>query len=532
MSTAVMNGRKIGAFLFSTKTAPLMLWAILGVLALAAGDLPSGIPSRDSGVFLYAGQRILDGQIPYRDVWDHKGPLLYYINALGLFIGQGTIWGVWILEYLALGTAVVTSFQLLKQAFGKAPAIAGATIWLINASLLQIGENLSEEYTLPLQFAALYLFWRSRTSEKAERYFFAIGLTLAAAFLLRPNNIGTHLSIIVYVVWSSVANGEWKALFRKTGALLIGAGIPLGGTAVYFVRHQAFAHLIDQMFTYNLLHSATSFENRIVTGLVGLASFVSFGLVIIVLAGWTLGWLQIAKKTTMAETWRPLVHLALIGLPIELFLASLSGFYFAHYYMALLPMFALLTGYFIYGLQPNLVQLPRLIAYAVLFCIFYLAINKASGQIIFNLAHKTWDSTGSNNQLVAEIRYHADAHDYLLMWGSATTFNFLTEKESSSRFVYQYPLFVAEYAAPEMVAEFIEGMEGKRPLIIDVSATNLRTPPLDSDRRVAWLSAKNAQEKAHIASLEPIFNFIGNNYALADVTTIDDWRIYTYVGGS
>ncbi len=59
--------------------------------------LPNGIkiPNRDSGAFLYIGQRILKGDIPYRDIWDHKPPCIFFINALGLFIGRGAIWGVW-----------------------------------------------------------------------------------------------------------------------------------------------------------------------------------------------------------------------------------------------------------------------------------------------------------------------------------------------------------------------------------------------------------------------------------------------------
>ncbi len=39
---------------------------------------------RDSGVFLYVGWRLLNGDIPYRDVWDHKPPLIYFVDALGI----------------------------------------------------------------------------------------------------------------------------------------------------------------------------------------------------------------------------------------------------------------------------------------------------------------------------------------------------------------------------------------------------------------------------------------------------------------
>ena len=59
-------------------------------------------PSRDGGFFLYAGQQILNGKIPYLDFWDSKGPAIFYINALGLWLGGGSRWGVWAVEFLCI----------------------------------------------------------------------------------------------------------------------------------------------------------------------------------------------------------------------------------------------------------------------------------------------------------------------------------------------------------------------------------------------------------------------------------------------
>jgi len=36
-----------------------------------------GLPWTDSSVFLYIGQRIIKGDVPYLDVWDHNPPLIY-----------------------------------------------------------------------------------------------------------------------------------------------------------------------------------------------------------------------------------------------------------------------------------------------------------------------------------------------------------------------------------------------------------------------------------------------------------------------
>ncbi len=514
-----------------TRAAQLSLFGLLVALVLLS-NIPLKVPGRDSGVFLYVGEQILDGKIPYRDVWDHKGPLLYYINALGLWLGQGAIGGVWVLEYVSLGTAVFLSFHLLNKAFGLVPAIISTIIWLGNASLLQVGGNLTEEYTLPLQFAALYLFWRSLTSKNDSLHFFTIGLLAGAAFLLRPNNIGTPAAIMAYVVGSSLAARAWSILWRKVGAFLAGAGALVGGTAVYFAAHQALFPLIDQLFVYNFQYAATSFENRIVASLAGLFAAMPFASVVIVLTAWVLGWVQAARQKTDRPAWRPLILVASVGLPIEAFLAGYAGGFFAHYFMALLPMFALLIGYFMAGLWPHLSRLPQASAYGILFIIISLTGYQPVRVMAYNLAQKPWPP--GHSQILAEIEQAAQPHEYLLMWGAEASFNFLLAKESPSRFVYQYPLYTAVYATPEMAANFLDGVARKRPLIIDTSPSNTNVPPLAPVDRVAWLQTEDARRLAHIGSetayLDDIFEFIETNYVLTGVTEENKWRIYKYSG--
>ena len=40
----------------------------------------------DSDVFFVIGRALRSGLIPYRDMFDHKGPLIYFIDAVGDFL--------------------------------------------------------------------------------------------------------------------------------------------------------------------------------------------------------------------------------------------------------------------------------------------------------------------------------------------------------------------------------------------------------------------------------------------------------------
>jgi len=94
----------------------LLLGLVAGAVLLPHFLTYSRVPTRDAGVFLYIGQGILAGKIPYRDIWIIRDPSLLH-QCPGLMIGQGNVWGVWILEFLSLYSAALLGYILLREAF-------------------------------------------------------------------------------------------------------------------------------------------------------------------------------------------------------------------------------------------------------------------------------------------------------------------------------------------------------------------------------------------------------------------------------
>ncbi len=79
----------------------LPAWVLVAIgttLMLSVAPPFRGVPGRDSGVFLYVASMLLRGKLPYRDVWDHKPPAIYYLDALGLALGGRSTWGVWAIQ--------------------------------------------------------------------------------------------------------------------------------------------------------------------------------------------------------------------------------------------------------------------------------------------------------------------------------------------------------------------------------------------------------------------------------------------------
>ena len=62
----------------------------------------------DKEIFKYTGFLIYKGEVPYRDFFDHKPPLIFFLNYLGTLWGS---WGFWLTDTLLV---LLASLRFLK----------------------------------------------------------------------------------------------------------------------------------------------------------------------------------------------------------------------------------------------------------------------------------------------------------------------------------------------------------------------------------------------------------------------------------
>ena len=107
----------------------IVAWAIvLGFLFVLAIDSFTATFGVDQSVFVYVAKGILQGEVPYLDRWDHKGPLIYLLNLIGLIIDE--TWGMWAIQGLFLLGSVWLSFATLKKVFGILPTLFALAVFL------------------------------------------------------------------------------------------------------------------------------------------------------------------------------------------------------------------------------------------------------------------------------------------------------------------------------------------------------------------------------------------------------------------
>src|SRR4026208_2129274 len=101
-----------------TRILLAMLLMLLVLTVLVQANPGTRIPGRDYGFYVYIGDQIVHGKLPYRDAWESKPPAIFYVNAIGLGVGGGSRGGVWVIELIALRAAAIISFTTIRKLWG------------------------------------------------------------------------------------------------------------------------------------------------------------------------------------------------------------------------------------------------------------------------------------------------------------------------------------------------------------------------------------------------------------------------------
>lgn len=498
----------------------LIIPGLLGLLTIAVLATVSPpqqpVPGTDSGVFLYIGERILEGELPYRDAWDHKGPLIYYINALGQILRSDSRWGVWLLEVLAVYGAALLSFKLMKRAFGELPAMFGSGLWLLALPAVLSSGNLTEEYALPLQFAAVFFFWLN-LKDKHWRWSVLIGLSLALSFLLRPNIVGVPAAILLY--WALKLPRINRSQAVQQIILILAAFLGLVFLVWgYFAVNQAGPQMLDAVLTYNFAYSSSSLADKFSSlwaGLYFLPVLSSFAI-----AGW--GLLLLDLRVSEREN-SPFVQVLVLALPIEMLLTTISGRAFSHYYMSWLPVFGLLSAYLLHrvltAFRETETSFAPTMTYMLLVAFSILPLTRILPPFFNTLGSPQVDLTQNDRADILEYTAEQVGEDeYLLFWGSELSLNWLSNVPNPSRHIYQAHLLVPEYADQNLVDEYLSDIASRQPVIIDSTVSEGGLPSLDVPSG-QWPD-----------TLSRVYEYIQGNYEFEQNLGPDRWPVYRFVG--
>lgn len=223
--------------------AALILTSVLFVLIFSYSTSPLyDLLGGDSAIFQVIGKYWYEGYLPYVNVFDHKGPLIFFVNMLGHAIHPRT--GVTVLQIISLYISCLFVWRTMD--------LYSSNVWqkilfmlftlLYYAAHYEEGNHVTE-YTLPFLTASAYCFLKMLKDSADEKFScppmfgFVYGVGFGACLLIRLSDAAQICCQIFLTAIFLLQAREFKNLLQNFLSFCAGFVIICLPFVIYFAAH-------------------------------------------------------------------------------------------------------------------------------------------------------------------------------------------------------------------------------------------------------------------------------------------------------
>lgn len=453
----------------ATESRSRVVWTVLvaGLLLLRAPALVQP-PGGDQSLYVYSGQRVLDGGVPYEATWDQKPPAIFYTYA--------GLWRLWphpsivALADLVVAGLVAALLFLLGRRFGGTAAGGFAAsaflLWshpsLTRLSGVYVRGQCETFIALFVTIALLLASWPARQAVTLV----VAGLCLGVAAWFKYNAIVYALPIAVMAAVALVDPRErdpWDLHAIRIG---FGVAVVTAGVLLYFWAHGALTDLRLATIDYNLRYAGETYS--------GPLRAVSYLLTLPIVRArydmlWFLGGVGLVLALTRADR-RPAVAALAWMAAASLSIAANGARDLPQYFVQAAPAFAFAAGLGFGGLSARHLVVRILAIAAVVLGLWRVGveaptlgfrlgglpqlaqnigfdISRALGRIddaayLSRFSQGKFDAA-ANDEMIRYVRSATTPKDSVLVFGfSGGSIGAWSERRSPTRFFWSRPVMI------------------------------------------------------------------------------------------
>lgn len=418
----------------------------------------------DSSVFKTVAMMMNKGFSPYLQTFDHKGPLLYIFNYIGLLISYYK--GVWVIEFINLFVTFCALYKIARLKCNRTFSLI--SVFLAISLLFKFfdGGNLVEEYALSFISVSLYIFLDYLLNKKIDKFRLIIcGFSLGSVLLLRPNMISTWIVFCIIIFINCIKDKKYLELKKFILYFIIGVAIVVLPTLIYLIINNSLVSFWESYIIFNKIYCASSSISISITQ--KWESFIYFldnqlfifSLII------TLCLLKFEKKE---------IHFYyFIYIIISLVLVSISGRTFNHYGMVLIP----ITVFPIASFFGIIKDIKNKKVYNVLSIVLIV-------YSIYGIIFPNWISTvqtlpkryfeRNENKITTDvlnisdiIKNKTNENDKISVYGNWDIIYVISNRIHATKYSYQFPIGIV---SPTIMDDYFEQLKEEMPKIIVVES--------------------------------------------------------------
>lgn len=432
----------------------------------------NGETGLDSSIFRYIANAMLKGYMPYKDSFDHKGPLIYFINLMGSVLSVER--GVWYIEFIALFFTLCMFYKTGRLFCTRPMAIIVVVIVSSTWGIYFEEGNLVEEYALPFLAVSMYIFYDYFINGiVTQKRLIVCGLAFGAVCMLRPNMIALWVVFCIAILVDCVARSNYKELGYYIMYFAIGIAVIFVPIFLWLLLNNSFNDFFSVYFRFNMTYSSDrGIKDKILT----FFWFLNDSRMILALV--ILLFLAFKERT--------LVNITSLGYYfLSILLVSMSGRMYGHYGMVLIPVLCYPFARVGKLIEKQRISRPKLCALGGVFLVVLSCIILLSS--VRNVVKKDFAKSELTTKVVSIVEDNTVPDDKISVYGNWNIIYILSDRLSASQYSYQFPIGAVN---PDIFDVYFEELREENPKIIVTTGNRfdkrMETFLYENDYHLLW----------------------------------------------
>ncbi|MCT6823084.1 MAG: hypothetical protein M3005_04325 [Apilactobacillus sp.] len=212
--------------------------------------------SLDANTMYTVGKGLLHGLMPYKDLFDNRGPLIYLIHSVNAVFSYRSFTFIYIIESLLLFLDIAYINRILSFKLSRRTAMLCSFLFipLAFSSRIFFYGDLPEEYAMTFVFILIYSCIKYNWFDMPRRYYIVNGAFVAILFWIKYSLIIPWVIFFVFVGIACLITKRYKQLFIIILDALIGFLVVTIPIMILYLATGALKAMFYAYFYLNLTH--------------------------------------------------------------------------------------------------------------------------------------------------------------------------------------------------------------------------------------------------------------------------------------
>ena len=209
----------------------------------------------DINAYFTVGKAMFQGMVPYKDLFDQKGPIIYFIYGLASLISKRSFIGVFLFEIIFFSSFLYYSYKIIELVSNKKYSYV---ILPTLACLVCISNSFShgcsvEEFCLPFFSFTIYsLIKFIKEKSISRKKTIILGIISGVIFLIKYTLIAPLFALGVIGLIIYIKQKEYKKAIVFSFDFFLGISIVVVPWIIYFILVDGLNEFIDVYFLINI----------------------------------------------------------------------------------------------------------------------------------------------------------------------------------------------------------------------------------------------------------------------------------------